>query len=101
LDGLTRATLDKVIAIVAHHSGVPAARLHANSAIDQDLKITGDDVTVREGQHSIDGGIGAAADSGPSIGHRAVAENVVSGGTALIGYPASGDNFTGGKRVER
>ena len=39
-----KSTLDRVIEIVAWHSGVPAAELSARSAIDQDVKITGDDI---------------------------------------------------------
>lgn len=38
------ATLGRVIEIVAWHSGVRATKLNARSAIDQDVKITGDDV---------------------------------------------------------
>jgi len=38
------ATLARVIDIVASHSGIPAAKLTATSAIDQDVKISGDDV---------------------------------------------------------
>ncbi|MBV8971721.1 MAG: hypothetical protein JO290_05460 [Sphingomonadaceae bacterium] len=38
-------TLDRVREIVAHHSGVRLDRLYATSAIDQDVKISGDDVT--------------------------------------------------------
>ena len=40
-----RDTLDRVSDIVAWHSGIPATRLNARSAIDQDVKTTGDDVT--------------------------------------------------------
>lgn len=38
-------TLRRVIKIVADHSGVPVEKLDAASAIGQDIKITGDDVT--------------------------------------------------------
>lgn len=38
-------TLDRITEIVAWHSGIPAARLTAQSAIDQDVNISGDDVT--------------------------------------------------------
>jgi hypothetical protein len=38
-------TLDRVIEIVSHQSGVSIAKLSANSAIDQDVRISGDDVT--------------------------------------------------------
>lgn len=38
-------TLRRIITIVADHSGVPVEKLGAASAIDQDIKITGDDVT--------------------------------------------------------
>jgi hypothetical protein len=39
------STLSRVVEIVAWHSGVPASRLTPQSAIDQDVKISGDDVT--------------------------------------------------------
>lgn len=39
------ATIDRVIAIVAEHSDVPAAKLNAASAIDQDVRVSGGDVT--------------------------------------------------------
>lgn len=39
------ATLDRVIEITSRMTGVKAAKLHANSAIDQDIRISGDDVT--------------------------------------------------------
>jgi len=39
-----RSTLDQVIEIVAWHSGVPANKLNAQSAIDQDVSIGGDDI---------------------------------------------------------
>jgi hypothetical protein len=39
------SVLDRVIQIVSHHSGVPVAKLSGNSAIDQDVRISGDDVT--------------------------------------------------------
>lgn len=39
------ATLDRVMAIVAEHSGIRADRLSAGSAIDQDVRIAGDDVS--------------------------------------------------------
>jgi len=39
------ATLARVIEIVADHSGIPCARLNASSAIDQDVRISGDDVS--------------------------------------------------------
>ena len=38
-------TLDRVTAIGAYYSGIPAAKLTVASAVDQDLKITGDDVS--------------------------------------------------------
>jgi hypothetical protein len=38
-------TLDRVIQIVAEHSGIRDDRLSAFSAIDQDVRISGDDVT--------------------------------------------------------
>ena len=38
-------TLDRVAAIVAYQSGIPAAKLTASSAIAQDVRISGDDVT--------------------------------------------------------
>jgi hypothetical protein len=38
-------TLNRVIAIVSHHCGVPVAKLSKSSAIDQDIKVSGDDVT--------------------------------------------------------
>ena len=44
-DGVNPKTLDRIIEIVSEHSGVPAARLSASSAIDQDVRISGDDVT--------------------------------------------------------
>ncbi|MGE3691625.1 MAG: hypothetical protein AB7F98_09610 [Novosphingobium sp.] len=37
--------LQRVMEIVSEHSGVPANRLSSKSAIDQDVKIVGDDVT--------------------------------------------------------
>lgn len=37
-------TLERVVAIVAYQSGIPAARLTASSAIAQDFRISGDDV---------------------------------------------------------
>ncbi|MBS3928205.1 MAG: hypothetical protein KGZ65_07215 [Sphingomonadales bacterium] len=39
------ATLDRVIEITSRMTGVKAAKLNANSAIDQDIRIYGDDVT--------------------------------------------------------
>ena len=42
---MSSATLERVRAIVADHSGVRVDRLTATSAIDQDVKISGDDVT--------------------------------------------------------
>ena len=39
------AVLDRVIQIVSECSGVPIDRMSANSAIDQDVRISGDDVT--------------------------------------------------------
>ncbi len=38
-------TLDRVIEIVAEHSGIKRERLSYSSAIDQDVRISGDDVT--------------------------------------------------------
>lgn len=40
-----RDTLSRVIEIVSHQSGVPVSKLSAASAIDQDVRISGDDVT--------------------------------------------------------
>lgn len=37
-------TLFRVIDIVAYHSGVPASKLTATSAIDQDVRISGEDI---------------------------------------------------------
>ena len=37
-------TLARVIEFVGSHSGVPATKLNAHSAIDQDVKIFGDDI---------------------------------------------------------
>jgi hypothetical protein len=37
--------LDRIIGIVSHQSGVPIGRLSENSAIDQDVRVSGDDVT--------------------------------------------------------
>lgn len=37
--------LDRVCETVSEHSGVPRSKLTAQSAIDQDIRITGDDVT--------------------------------------------------------
>jgi hypothetical protein len=45
LDDLTSPTLNRIIAIVADHSGIKPANIHAASAIDQDIRISGDDVT--------------------------------------------------------
>jgi len=42
---VTGATLERVMEIVSSHSGVPVAQLSATSAIDQDIGISGDDVT--------------------------------------------------------
>lgn len=42
---MTSSTLSRVLEIVSDHSGVPATRLSARSAIDQDIKISGGDVT--------------------------------------------------------
>jgi acyl-homoserine lactone acylase PvdQ len=39
------AVLDRVIVIAAEQSGIPAHRLTACSALDQDMRISGDDVT--------------------------------------------------------
>lgn len=39
------ATLPRVIDTVADHSGIPATKLVPKSAIDQDVRISGDDVT--------------------------------------------------------
>ncbi len=38
-------TLDRVAEIVSEHSGIPAGKLTASSAIDQDVQLSGDDVT--------------------------------------------------------
>lgn len=38
-------TLERVVEIVAYHSGVNAEKLSARSAIDQDVSISGDDIT--------------------------------------------------------
>jgi hypothetical protein len=38
-------TLERVIEIASDCSGIPAARLSAHSAIDQDIRASGDDVT--------------------------------------------------------
>ncbi|MDG2005016.1 MAG: hypothetical protein P8J20_16960 [Novosphingobium sp.] len=38
------ATFERVIEIVSWQSGIPAAKLSATSAIDQDVRISGDDV---------------------------------------------------------
>lgn len=38
-------TLDRVISIVAYHSGIKPDKLSAKSAIDQDVGISGDDIT--------------------------------------------------------
>lgn len=38
-------TLDRVIEITSRQTGVAAAKLGADSAIDQDIRISGDDVT--------------------------------------------------------
>ena len=45
MDYVTGPTLDRVIEIVSEHSGVAKAKLSASSAIDQDVGISGDDVT--------------------------------------------------------
>ena len=45
MDGLASPTLDRVIAIVSKHSGVRVEKLSSSSAIDQDVRIVGDDVT--------------------------------------------------------
>ena len=37
--------LDKVVAMAAEKSGIPANRLSAVSAVDQDMGISGEDVT--------------------------------------------------------
>lgn len=37
--------LDKVVAMAAENSGIPANRLSAVSAVDQDMGISGEDVT--------------------------------------------------------
>lgn len=42
---MSGSTLDRVRVIVSEHSGVPVAKLHASSAIDQDVRICGDDIT--------------------------------------------------------
>ena len=39
------AVLERVLAIAAEQSGIPAHRLSAVSAVDQDMRISGDDVT--------------------------------------------------------
>lgn len=39
------ATLDRVIEITSRMTGVKVEKLHADSAVDQDLRIYGDDVT--------------------------------------------------------
>jgi hypothetical protein len=44
LDGLSASTLDRVQQIVAKHSGVRLDKLSAESAIDQDVRISGDDI---------------------------------------------------------
>lgn len=41
---MSSSTLERVIEIVAKHSGVRRERLSASSAIDQDIRISGDDV---------------------------------------------------------
>ena len=38
------SALDRVIAIVSRHTGVPVVKLGAKSAIDQDIRISGGDV---------------------------------------------------------
>lgn len=38
------ATLERVIEIVARHSGIKRERLSASSAIDQDIRISGDEI---------------------------------------------------------
>ena len=45
MDGLASATLDRVIEIVSQHAGIRKERLSVTSAIDQDVGISGDDVT--------------------------------------------------------
>ncbi len=45
MDGLSASTLDRVRQIVSKHSGVRIEKLSAASAIDQDVSISGDDVT--------------------------------------------------------
>jgi hypothetical protein len=45
LDDLSASTLDRVRQIVSKHSGMRLEKLTANSAIDQDVRISGDDVT--------------------------------------------------------
>ena len=39
------STLDRVIVVTSRQTGVAAVRLNAHSAIDQDLRISGEDVT--------------------------------------------------------
>ena len=39
------AVLDRVVVIAAKQSGIPSKRLSAVSAVDQDMRISGDDVT--------------------------------------------------------
>jgi Protein of unknown function (DUF1493) len=39
------STLDRVIEIVSEHSGIRRDRLSASSSLDQDVRISGDDVT--------------------------------------------------------
>lgn len=45
MDGVSASTLDRVRHIVSKHSGVRLEKLSAASAIDQDVGISGDDVT--------------------------------------------------------
>jgi hypothetical protein len=49
LDDLSASTLDRVRQIVSKHCGMRLEKLTANSAIDQDLRISGDDVTELAG----------------------------------------------------
>jgi hypothetical protein len=46
LDGLIVSTLDRVLQIVSTSSGVKLEKLNARAAIDQDVRIFGDDIDV-------------------------------------------------------
>jgi len=50
LDDLTSSTLDRLRQIVSRQSGVRLENLSAQSAIDQDVRISGDDVDELAGE---------------------------------------------------